>query len=391
MAKSYAIARPLAGPPMPQAWWSYHLNNGGSPVVIKRKLGYVVTALSELARWETVLKQELARSADERHPDAIQNLNRRIANANDWANYSIQVLRNCVRFALARITDGPDAEEMRSKRLETAEREISLLPADEAKVARLIFQGGGYRRVASELSISDADAREMIDRVKGKIRVAPLLRASGRRNKKWHDELRYYAQVLDSYLLAKEAVSGTSRSDAAMAILWRDLSKVVSFHKSKSGREMDDAEQQAALGLLAACREFLPGKDGKFAQLPTFAQWKIRRETQVRKNSQFRPGLTTIGGKLKATKSLDIHDESGRADQYHPEGVEDNNVVVNDVASALATLSEDERALVESALIRGESIAKISAATGDSVQRIRTKLAELKERLGEMLKSHQED
>lgn len=337
--KSYAIGTPLKGPPAPKEWWSYK-RSGACPVVIERKLKYVVTHLDNLAKVEKLLAEEQGKPEVERHPRALGNLRQRLENKQQWLDYSVQVLRNCVRFALARIEH-------------------------------------------------DSEDHQLLVDLRAKAGM-PYKSKTGRTNKKQHEKLRYYAKVLDQYLLAKTAVSGTSLADDAMKDIWKLCQSTIFMHKRKSGREDDDAEQQAALGILKACEAYEPGKDGKFAQFGTFAAWKIRRATQARKTSHCKPGRMIEGGKNKAIHSIDAatdRDDSG-ADAFHPEATTKNKAVIHDVQSALAALPDDLRGVAEDALLYGRKAPDIAERTGETVSQVRYKIRKAKTLLAEMLAEH---
>ena len=335
--KSYAITKPLKGPPTPREWWSYK-KSGACPVVIRRKLEYVVTHLNNLAKVEKSFAEEHAKAEVDRHPKALVNLRTRIENKQQWLDYSIQVLRNCVRFALARINPkSPDHELLRKKREEAG---------------------------------------------------MPYKYRCGRTNQKFHDELRYYAKVLDQYLLAKTAASGTHLADDAMRKVWKLCGAAIATYKKKSGREQDDAEQQAALGILKACEQYKPGTNGK-AQLSTFASYKIWRATQTRKASDCRPGQIILQGKTKSVGTIHAPDgEEGRADQFHPHARKTDSSVVHDVRSAVATLPDDLRTVAELGFMHGRKAADIAEEMNLTINQVRTRMKQAKERLAFLLRAH---
>lgn len=340
--KSYAIAKPLKGPPVPREWWNYK-KSGACPIVIERKLKYVVTHLDNLAKVEQQFAEEAAKAEVDRHPAALENLAIRIKNKQAWLDYSVQVLRNCVRFALARIE--PHSEDHK------------LLKELRAEAGR------PYKY--------------------GKI---------GRTNKRFHEKLRFYAKVLDQYLLAKTAASGTSHANTAMKEVWKMCSGAIANYRNKSGRERDDADQQAALGILKACKQYQPGKDGKLAQLTTFASFKIWRATQTRKASHCRPGQTIVKGKTKSVASVDVpSDGEGRSDGFHPSADTVDQAVVHDVRSALAQLPDDLREIAESGLLYGKKAREISEETGLTEVQVRSRLKKAKGILADLLSAHRED
>lgn len=340
-ASNYGIRPSLKGPPGVTPWWSHNERRGGCPCVIKRKLGYVITRLSDLSKWENLYHVEAEKPEDARHPLALEHLKMRIDNKEQWLDYSVETLRGAVRFALARIES------------------------------------------------SSEDHQIMLD-----LRAAagmPFKHATGRTNARWHNELRYYSDVLEQYLIAKTAVSKTSRSSAAMEELWDLCGNAVNTFKANSGREVDDAMQQAALGIMRAASKFDPGHGG-LAKFRTYASHWIRRMTQVRKTDDCKPGQIMVGGKIKSVKNIEISSEDdGRSDQFHPETDNTDVGVRFDVSQALAQLSEADRSLVERRLVHGESLAVISEATGISVGKLKTRIDFLTERLQNSLRNYSPD
>jgi len=345
-AKSYARSKPLKGPPAVTPWWAFNVRTGGqpSPVVIRRKLGYVTTRMNNLAKWEKVYAEEEAKPEDERHPKALDNIRVSVKNAERWLQYSAQTLRNAVRFALARIEhDSEDHIELRRLRTDHG-------------MAFVHKTGIGVR------------------------------------NKEFHADLRYYAKVLDEFLLAKTAVSGTSGADAAMQEIWKLCKKAIAVYKGKSGRETDDAEQQAALGIMRACKKFDPGKGG-LARFATYSSHWIRRMSQARKASDCRPGLTIKGGEYKFVGTLNVstEDSDDRADKFHPKAkVADVNLQL-DVRKALDALPELERELAERHLLGNEKVKALAEEKNISVGQVRSALLTAKEQLAKLLKSHAPD
>lgn len=335
--KSYAPCGPLKGPPEPQAWWSYK-KSGACPIVIERKLKYVVTHLNNLAEAEQLYKEEEAKPELDRHPDALQNLKLRVENRRAWLDYSIQVLRNCLRFALARIEGG----------------------SEDNKLLRELRAEAGM----------------------------PYKNLTGRTNKRKHDKIRGYSKVLDQYLLAKTAVSGTSRANDAMKAVWKICAKAVGVHKHKSGRERDDAQQQAALGILKACKAYEPGENGKFAQLSTFASYKIWRATQARKASHCKPGKTIEGGKTKAVFSISAPTAEDGTDVFHPSATGVDQVLVHDVRSALDSLPDNIRSIAYDGLLMGTKAADIAESEGLTISQVRSRLRKAKAVLAELLVDH---
>ncbi|MCI0560127.1 MAG: sigma-70 family RNA polymerase sigma factor [Nitrososphaera sp.] len=330
--------RGLKGPPAVTLWWSHNDRRGGCPCVLKRKLGYVITRLNDLAKWEKRFNEA---SEDEPSRSKLEKLQARISNKEQWLDYSVETLRGAVRFALARIES--DTE-------------------DHAEMLRLRAEAG-----------------------------MPFKHATGRTNAKWHAELKYYRDVLEQYLLAKTAVSGTSRASPAMEEVWKLCSKAVATYQATSGREVDDAMQQAALGIMRAASKFNPAHGG-LAKFTTYAGHWIRRMTQVRSTDDCKPGQIMIKGKVKTIGHIDVSSEDDeRSDKYHPQTDSSDHTMQFDVNRALQALSEDDRDIAVRRLLNRETLQSISETTGIPLVKLRTKLEEITLELQGLLKGYGRD
>ena len=322
MRKRDSFKSVLQGPPEVIPW---EKRERASPVEIRRAFTYLTTRNKRVAQAEALLTKVSALPAEERHPDAIQNLKDRVENARDWLHHSTDVLDSLVKFALARI-DG------------TLQRES--------------------RR--------------------------PL----GRANKKWHTTLRYYAAVLEEFKLAKSAAAGHSGSSDALAALIHRSKAVVKFYSNRSNREYDDAEQEAMLGILKAAEAFDPAHSN-LARFNTYAQWKVRRATEARTNAVLKPGKTyNAEGKVVTRFSVDAFTDDDNPDSNHPATEDQEGGLSTDLTAALATLTPDERVIVQHHLNEKMSIRALSEKIGISAQRLSSKIEDIKVRLRGALAGH---
>ena len=391
--KSYGINCKLKPVKEPIPWWSYALNNGGSPVVIRRKLKYAEGRLNTLAGWEKTYKEEAAKSPLQRHPNALANLRRRVEHAKDRAHHSILILRNCIRFSLARIDpDSPDRDEMVKRRAEFVREQYPRLTKPEALLAEVyFFDNKKPKALAKALGLEHKEMLGQLTALRKKIGMDPIISATGVTNRKFHKELHYYARVIDDYLLAKKAAAGGESANDAMKKLQVSCERTIAHFRNRSGREQDDSDQQAALGILDACKAYEPGKDGKMAKFTTFAAWKIRRKTQTRKSSHCRPGQIMVGGKTKTVGHIDMSvGEEGRGDQFHPVDTSVNPAVRLDVKMALSALSEEDRDIAARHLMNGQALSYIARELGTTNGKIRARMERIKATLAHKLRHHSE-
>lgn len=331
----------------PVAWYDLNPRRDGSPCVIRRVFERYKTAVNRLGRAETKLAEAEKANAPERK---LTELKGKVAHFGKRENYARQVLQNTVRFALARIRPNSD-------------------------------DGKELARRHPEVKVS----------------------TRGARNKKHHKQIEYYANVVDEYILAKTMRSGATGSKEAAEQLMARSSNLISFHKIKSPREGDDAEQQAFFGIDRACEKFMPhrGFDGKdeeinagstrgLARLSTYASNWIRRMMEARKSSECPPGMY-VGPGAKKGYTSSLHVEAGddnHADRFHP-AVEVDQGFKNDVDEALKMLDPLERELVTRVLMHGTPLNDIAREKEISARKLGRVMGGAKEKLAHLLSAHQ--
>lgn len=314
----------LKGPPAVIPWYERDPRRDGSPCVIARKFGYVLTHHKRLKEAEDALKAARERRASS---CVIADLEARVANQMAWLKFSEDTLESCLKFAQARL---------------------------------------------------DGSLEQYQPSVKGR----------GKTNKHYHEQILHYVRVFESWKLAKTAAAGHSKSNEAMEKLMSYSEAVVAVFRRKSGREADDADQQAMLGLLQAANEYDPLNE-KRASFNTFARWKIMRATQIRKASHCAPGKTMVNGKIVTRGHIEVTDEESRSDAFHPVTQHDDAREL-DVQHALAQLTEDERELIDQHVMQNVSIRQLAEERGQSVHVLRNTIKKAKEKLARLLEAHRE-
>ena len=310
-APSYRPRSPYTGPPPVLDWRERktaslcEMNRAGERLRGRHK---------ELAEAEALLERVRKLDGKDRHPDAIANLEKRVANRRAWLAFSAATLDSIVRFAQARIDNDPTI---------------------------------GPNRKNEHL------------------RKTARRRRRGVTNRRYHEQVRHWSKVVDSYKWALEATAGHSGSSQALLKL-KDLCQgAIRKYVAESPREASDAEQMALLGILRAAEDYDPSHK-KMAQFNTLAKNWIRRKTQVRRASACGPGKTLVKGKVRTVKSIEAErqnsdGESASVDLLHPATMGEDAGLSVDLARAFATLADDERAVAEHRLVQGLTFRQVAA------------------------------
>ena len=359
------FAATLKGPPAVREWPTMDPGKDGSPCVIKRRFQYWQTNLNKLSAAEKALQGYLD-GPGEKHQVDIEALQLRIENRKSWVRFSADTLRNSIRFARARIN--PDSEDYEllmnicPKCGIDTRHELNVVHDEATHFVSVSLQSG-----KSELRCMSCYQAEPY----AKARLGVTRKPRGRLNRKFHKELRYYDNVLDSFFCAKKAAAGNSMSDAAINELMAMAGSTISHFKFKTAREAEDAEQQGMVGLLEAARKFDPTASN-LAKFTTYASFWIRRRAQARKTSHCRPGVAIVKGKHKTTSSIQNSDrDEGHADRFHPGAKVIDHDLKLDVQAALGALSKLSRQIMIDRLIHKEPLRDIASKYSLPVTKVR--------------------
>lgn len=330
---------PLRGPKPVIPWYNLNPRRDASPCVIRRKFEYTKTNLEKLAYAERLLDAVSSLPPDQRHPDAIENLQMRVTNAQEWFRFSEQTLRNAVRYAMARIK--PDSDD------------------------------GEFLRA-----------------------MHPGRKPKGRINRRQHKLIRYYSDTLDEFILAKRVAANYSGSGEALQALMQQAASVIQLCKKRSPREDDDAKQQGVLGLLRAARGFYPhreneaikdGKLDKLARFNTYSKMWVHREMEARRSGACKPGMAVEQGKHITVASIDAQPAKEAtkdgSDYWHPVAEEPDHALSVDVRDALANLQPLEQEMINRVILRGEKISELAREKDTPHHKLRATLKRAKEKL----------
>jgi RNA polymerase sigma factor (sigma-70 family) len=335
----------LKGPEPVVGWLDVNPRRGASPCVLKRKFGYIVTHHTRLATQEKNLQAIQAhlrgrRSISRTDERRLAEAEARVENQRKWLDFSVQTMENALRYAVARISpDTKDGKLLRKER-----------PRNYSSTERM---------------------------------CKDTLR--------W---IRYFSTVMEEFNLAKAAAAGHSGSNAALQELMRRSSKVMAYWKSRSGREKDDANQGAIIGLLEAAEQFNPCH-GKFARFTTFAGSRVRRRSQVRAARDCKPGTTLVTDKVTKKRkqvnrgTLDVADDcDDHADRYHPTAQSTDTALVMDVRRALKSLGPQDAEIATRRFQGNETVKDLAEEFGVTTGVMRRRINQIQERLATRLSGY---
>ena len=314
-----------------------------SPVVLARKLGYIVTHHNKLALAEKDLNKA---TTDGKRSVVLQSLRDKVMNTQAYLNFSVQTLTNHVRHAMARAEPtSPDGV--------------------------LLREEGSQRK-----------------------RYGPKPLAFRRPRKEALRKIRYYATILEEYKLAKAACAGHSGSNDALKGLITHAQSVIQNFANSQFKEREDAEQLAIMSLLKSAKAFNP-THGAMARFNTYAWWKARKSVECRATRDCKPGLAVVpdedgppGDKKLVTVCSINAPAKGKddaKDAYHPRTTVIDAGRTIDVAKALSQLSEVEQAAVRGVLMESKSLRQIARETDFSARRLRDALDRGSDKLRRLL------
>lgn len=222
--------------------------------------------------------------------------------------------------------------------------------------------------------------------------TASLEKHPRHRSKRKTREIRHLIQSVEDWKRVLVVRYRLENQSEVYTELRAKLSRVISFHAHRSAREVEEAEQQADLGILKAVEQWDP-TDSRLAKFSTYTNFKIRREAQARKDSHTAPGKQIrSGGKVECQGSINapIGDDGSQGEELLGPVSEDSvarSAVQMDVRQALANLPLDQ-AVVLQAKASGQTLKEIAAEQGLTVARVRTLLAKAKETMRDLLAEH---
>lgn len=336
--RSYKPSKPYAGPP-PVV--SVADRKTASLCEMNRAGKRLQTRHRNLAKAESTLARVSALAAKDRHPDAIENLKARVENAKQWLSYSVSTLGSIVQFAVARLNNDP------------------MIGHNRKNLHR---------------------------------RKTEHHRQRGTTNRRYHDQIRHWARVVEHYQWAIEATAGHSQSSQALLRLKKLCQPSIRKYVKESPREASDAEQMALLGILRAAESYDPSHK-RMAQFNSFAQHWIRRKTQARRGSACAPGKTILKGKIRTTKSIEAERKNANgdvasSDLFHPSTMGEDAGLAMDISAAMSDLDDLSRAIVNERLIKGRTLKDIASEKGLSKSQVDRLFKKARSELQRKLAAH---
>jgi len=342
----------LSGPPEVRPWHSLNEKRDGSPCVLARKFGYVRRHHRRVAEAEARLakaKAEEKRRSRPR-PKMIENLTRRVANRRAWLEFSTRTLEEHCRFAVARYNG-----------------ELDAFLGRKAERRRGRTGGGGGRKKAAEI-------QKLVNYYLGILptfKLAAAAAAGAWQDPAHADDGRY------------TRLPGHAESNDALVALMKQGRNVINYCKQTSAREQDDSEQLAWMAVLETAAAFDPTASN-MAQFNTYLSWKARRRTQVRKDTDCRPGTMRIKGRIISRRSLELNDDddsTNRPAMLHPEHYDEDISIKSAVSDALAALNDEEREIAVSYFMEKTSLRKLATERDTTVHKVRQLVAVVRKKL----------
>ena len=330
--KSYKSTKPLVGPIDVTPW---HELTRASPCELDRKFGYVRTRHKNLAKAERLLIKVSALPVNQRHPDAIDNLNARANNHRAHLAFCCRTLEEHCKFAVARFDGSLD----------------KLKPLAHGKKRGKTGGNGRTPKAAAKI-------KRLVN---------------------------YYLNELPTYFACCAVSEGTSGQDDAMRLLMQTAAPVVAMIRKKSPRGPEMAEQLAWEALWQkASPKFDPTKSNMPRFNTYFCQW-ARRVNQVRTYADYPPGTIKIDGKFVVPSSLSVDEDHG-SDMRHPEVYDKDFVLQNAVQTAMAGLSETQREFAQLRWIEKAPVRVLTERLGLSKHMLRKLEVSVAEKLQYVLR-----
>lgn len=370
--QSFAPQKKLIGPPNVRPWHKLNTMKDGVPCVLERKFDYVRGRHRRLAKVEAQLRECRALPAEQRHPDAIENLTMRRDNAKAWLEFSLATLEEHLRLATARSDGSLDALHPLPS---GGKRSVS------DKVAKLVAY---YNEALEEFKLAAAASAGIWKRtVCGGGKPCAEYRSGETKFKVGNKEIVACKHVIADH--ERKPLPGHAGTDDAVKALIEHAKPIIETFKRKSGREAEVAEQLAWIEVVETAARFDP-TEGRGARFNTYYTYRCRRATQIRSPKDAPPGKTMIKGKLIARGTIHPHDDERSPDLYHPTVVENHDGAKEAVANALALLSTEEQEVATRHLIEKVSLRKLAEERGVSLHQIRKLVTSVTTKLQASLK-----